>query len=145
MASPVKPFAILGRMERNDRIAVGVSTFVSIVFSVAATTASVVWITKDTFASQADLVQMEDELKADFARMESARKADLAKMDRKFDRVDEKLAGISDAINRLERSMSSDIKELNRAIGNIEGRLGVIERHLMTGMESTESKPSGRP
>lgn len=168
--------AILGQMDRNDKIAIGLSTFFSIVFSVAAATASVAWVMKDTFASQDDLGKMEGELKAelvrmdkdwkaifarmeserkadlermesdrkaDLERMESDRKADLAKIDRKFDRVDEKLDDINNAIIRLERSVSNDIKNLNRAIGKIEGRLDVIERHLMSGAGPEENPPSG--
>ena len=175
--------AILSQMDRSDKIAIGVSTFFSIVFSAAAATASVTWMMKDTFASQADLAKMEDGLRAEivrmdkdwkavfarmererradlakmdkdwrtaFARMESERKADLVKIDRKFDRidqkfdrVDEKLVDINNAIIRLERSVSNDIKGLNRAIGKIEGRLDVIERHLMPEIESAENRPAG--
>lgn len=198
MSEPAESPAILHQMDRSDKIAIGLSTFFSIVFSAAAATASVVWVMKDTFASQTNLAEMEGELKteivrmdndwkaifarmererkadfarmgnerkamfdkmererkevftrmeherkADLARMERERKADLAKIDRKFDRVDEKLVDINNAIIRLERSVSNDIKGLNRAIGKIEGRLDVIERHLMSGMESAENPPSG--
>lgn len=175
MSDSAEPPAILSQMDRSDKIAIGVSTFFSIVFSAAAATASVTWVMKDTFASQADLAKMEDGLRAEivrmdndwkaifarmeserradlakvdkdwraaFARMESGRKADLAKIDQKFDRVDEKLVDINNAIIRLERSVSNDIKGLNRAIGKIEGRLDVIERHLMPGMKSAENPSS---
>lgn len=153
MPDSAEPPAILSQMDRSEKIAIGVSTFFSIVFSAAAATASVTWVMQDTFASQADLAKMESDLKAEiagldndwktiFTRMESERKADLAKIERKFDRVDEKLININNAIIRLERSVSNDIKGLNWAIGKIEGRLDVIERHLMPGMESAENHPS---
>jgi len=176
MSASAEPPAILSQMDRSEKIAIGVSTFFSIVFSAAAATASVTWVMQDTFASQTDLAKMEDGLRAEivrmdndwkaifarmeserradlakvdkdwraaFARMERERKTDLAKIDQKFDRVDEKLVDINNAIIRLERSVSDDIKGLNRAIGKIEGRLDVIERHLMPGMESAENQPSG--
>lgn len=92
---------------------------------------------------KAEIAGLDNDWKAIFARMESERKADLAKIDRKFDRVDEKLIDINNAIVRLERSVSNDIKGLNRAIGKIEGRLDVIEHHLMPRMESAESPPPG--